>query len=68
MINSAQNAFIAECLKISSLLADITDHCENHFGFDPDAIDWGHVGTAAKVAADLRQIAAMLGKEGEFSL
>jgi hypothetical protein len=52
----AMNAFIARRAEIQDLLARLTDASDDHFGADPYAIDWGHVGTLDSMAASLRDI------------
>jgi hypothetical protein len=52
----AMSAFIACKAEIDDLLARLADASEDHFGADPDAIDWGHVGTLDSMAASLRDI------------
>jgi hypothetical protein len=52
----AVNAFIARKAEIDDLLARLADASDDHFGADPDAIDWGHVGTLDSMAAALRDI------------
>ena len=40
---------------------------EDHFEFDPDAINWGAVGSLNSVSADLRKITDFLFGEGEHA-
>jgi hypothetical protein len=40
---------------------------DEHFGQNPDDINWGHVGTLAHYAALLQRITAAAFKEGEYA-
>jgi len=48
----------ADCL---ALLASLTQHATDHFGADPDALNWSHVGSAQKTRADLIELAQFHG-------
>lgn len=37
--------FLSACLDFDALLAKLKAARENHFGADPDALNWGHVGS-----------------------
>jgi hypothetical protein len=40
---------------------------DDHFGYSPDEIDWGHVGTLGHHAALLKRITDSAFKEGEHA-
>ena len=49
------------------MLARIQTLSDDHFDTNPDAINWGHVGTLNHYASLLRQIADAAFKEGEHA-
>ncbi|MCA0872207.1 hypothetical protein LCL97_15315 [Seohaeicola saemankumensis] len=64
---AALAAFIAKKTEIDVMLARLQALSDDHFGFDPDAITWGSVGSIASVAEDLAQITDFLFGEGEHA-
>ena len=42
----ALDAYIATIAEINAKLAALTEQTENHMGYSPEEINWGHVGTA----------------------
>ena len=42
----ALDAYIATITEINAKLAALTEQTENHLGYSPEEINWGHVGTA----------------------
>ena len=63
----AIDAFIAKKTEIDSLLARISKLSENHFGADPDKVNWGDVGTLEDYARHLRRITDAAFREGEHA-
>ena len=42
--------FMARKLEIDAMLQRLTEFSANHFGVDPEDVDWGHVGTLGHYA------------------
>jgi hypothetical protein len=64
---AALDAFIARKAEIDTMLERLTALSGEHFGYSPDAIDWGHVGTLTHYAGLLKQITDSAFKEGEHA-
>ena len=65
--DKALATFVAAKTEIDARLERLKALSDEHFGFDPDAINWGSVGSIESVAADLRRITDFLFGEGEFA-
>lgn len=65
--DKALDAFIAAKSEIDVMLARLQAFSADHFGAQPDAIDWGDVGTLKHYASLLRRIADSAFHEGEHS-
>lgn len=65
--DSALAAFLAAKAEIDATLARLQVLSAEHFEFDPDAINWGAVGSIQSVAVDLRKISDFLFGEGEYT-
>ena len=65
--DKALNAFLAAKLQIDAMLARIKTLSDDHFDTDPDAINWGDVGTLNHYASLLRQITDSAFSEGEHA-
>jgi len=63
----AIDAFIARKAEIDAILARIAMLSENHFGADPDKVNWGDVGTLEDYARHLRRITDAAFREGEHA-
>ena len=61
----ALDAFIAAKTEIDAMLARLVAHSADHFGYSPEAVNWGHVGTLDHYRARLREINDMAFREGE---
>ena len=61
------DAFIAAKIEIDAMLARLVAHSADHFGYSPDEVNWGHVGTQDHYRARLREISAMAFREGEHA-
>ena len=57
--DAALDAFIAAKSEIDAMLARLAAHSADHFGYSPDDVNWGHVGTLDHYRARLREIADM---------
>ncbi len=63
----AIHAFIANKAEIDAMLARIAKLSEDHFGADPDKVQWGDVGTLEDYARHLRRITDAAFREGEHA-
>ncbi len=63
--DAALDAFIAAKIEIDAMLARLMVHSADHFGYSPDEVNWGHVGTLDHYRARLREITDMAFREGE---
>ena len=61
------DAFIAKKAEIDTMLARLQTLSDEHFNWNPDEIDWGHVGTLGHYAELLKRITDSAFKEGEFA-
>ncbi len=64
---AALAAFIGKKAEIDEMLARLQALSDDHFGFDPEAVNWGSVGSLDHVASDLREITDFLFGEGEYA-
>jgi hypothetical protein len=51
---AALAAFMQAQTGIEALLAELQSRAADHFGADPDTLNWGHVGDLARIAYYLR--------------
>jgi hypothetical protein len=65
--DKALDAFIARKAEIDNMLTRLAALSEDHFGYAPDKIDWGHVGTLAHYAETLKRITDAAFREGEHA-
>ncbi len=65
--DKALNAFLAAKFEIDAMLARLAALSDDHFETDPDAINWGHVGTLNHYASLLRRITDSAFSEGEHA-
>ena len=63
----ALDAFVAAKFEIDAMLARLQALSDDHFNFDPEAVNWGSVGSISSVASDLRKITDFLFGEGELA-
>lgn len=63
--DSALSAFIARKLEIDTMLQRLAALSDDHFGVEPDDVDWGHVGTLGRYAELLRQVSDSAFREGD---
>lgn len=62
----AQAAFLAEIDKAYKLATAITEALDDHLGTNPEAVNWGHVGSLKYVVELLAEISEFLNiKEGD---
>ena len=70
-MNSQEKAlmtFMGQMEEIRGQLAEIQGYIDNHMNTCPDGINWGHVGSAGKMASDLNYIMVFLGLKEEEEL
>ena len=63
--DAALDAFIAAKTEIEVMLAQLAAHSADHFGYCPEEVNWGHVGTLDHYRTRLREITEMAFREGE---
>ena len=71
-MNAANNtkaieAFMARKKEVDAMLGRIQALSGDHFGYSPDDINWGHVGTLAHYVELLKRITDCAFKEGEHA-
>jgi helix-turn-helix protein len=57
----ALSAFITNSAEITIQLETLKNYCDNHMEFNPDEINWSHVGTSGHVLELLAEINEFLG-------
>ena len=63
----ALHGFIAAKAQFDAMLARMQSLSDDHFGTDPDAINWGDVGQLDRYNELMRQITATAFREGEHA-
>jgi hypothetical protein len=58
-------AFVSKKAEIDSMLDRIKSLSDDHFGYAPDDISWGHVGTLGYYAEMLKRVTDKAFTEGE---
>lgn len=61
----AIDAYLQHITTIRSQLEALQRHADDHFGYDPDAIHWGHVGDLTRIENGLREVLALLDSSDE---
>lgn len=64
---TALDTFIARKSEIDTMLERLKALSDDHFGYSPDDINWGHVGTLTNYAELLKRITDAAFKEGEHA-
>lgn len=62
--DAAMHAFIAATAEIDAMLARLAALSADHFGYSPEDVNWGHVGTLDHYRTRLREITEMAFREG----
>ena len=57
---NAIDAYLARTAAIRIKLGRLQQIADDHFGHDPDAIHWGHVGDLTRIENGLREVLALL--------
>lgn len=64
---TAQDAFLAAKFEIDAMLDRLAALSADHFGANPDRINWGDVGTMQHYRDKLREITDSAFSEGEYA-
>ena len=62
---TALDAYLARTAAIHAKLERLQQLATDHFGHDPDSIDWGHVGDLGRVDQALDDLLAIFDGEAE---
>ncbi len=65
--DAALDAFIAAKTEIDVMLARLVAKSADHFGYSPEEVNWGDVGTLDHYRARLHEITDMAFREGEHA-
>jgi hypothetical protein len=65
--DAALDAFIAAKTEIDEMLTRLATHSADHFGYSPEDVNGGHVGTLDHYRARLREITDMAFGKGEHA-
>ncbi|WP_299365176.1 hypothetical protein [uncultured Paracoccus sp.] len=65
--SKALDAFLTAKFEIDAMLERLAALSADHFGTDPDEINWGHVGTLNHYRAKLREITDSASRDGEHA-
>lgn len=65
--DAALAAFVAKKAEIDAMLARLQAFSEDHFGVDPERLNWAHVGSLEYQANLLKQISDFAFGEGEHA-
>ena len=63
----AIEAFMARQMEVDAMLDRLQALSGDHFGYSPDDISWGHVGTLAHYAELLKRITDCAFNQGEHA-
>lgn len=66
--DAALDAFIAAKIEIDEIIARLAALSADHFGYSPEGVNWGHVGTLDHYRARLREISEMAFHEDEHAV
>ncbi len=62
---AALDAYLARAAAIHAKLARLQQLADDHFGYDADAVHWGHVGDLGRVEQALDDLLAVFGGKAE---
>ena len=63
----ALGRFMGQIGEINDRLEELQTFADDHMGFNPDDINWGHVGTAGWVLEKLTELTDYAYKRGEYA-
>jgi len=61
------SAFVSKVAEIQERLAELKEFADEHLGYNPDEIDWGHIGTAEGFLRDLTELTDRAYNRGEYA-
>jgi hypothetical protein len=61
-------AFVSKKAEIDAMLTRLQAHSDEHFGYGPDEITWGHFGTLEHYAELLKRVTDSAFQEGEHAI
>ena len=64
---TALDSFIVTIAEINDRLDELKEYAENHMGYEPDSINWGHVGSARDFLAKLTELTDCVYGRGEYA-
>ena len=62
---TALDAYLARTAAIHAKLERLQQLADEHFGHNPDAIHWGHIGDLGRVEAGLDELLAIFSSDDE---
>jgi hypothetical protein len=62
---NVRDAYVAHTAEIHPKMARLQQLADDHFGHDPDAIHWGHVGDLGRVEQALDDLLAIFDRQPE---
>jgi len=65
--NKALGRFMEQMGEINERLSELQAFTDEHMGYSPDDINWGHVGTAGWFLERLTELTDCAYKRGEFA-
>lgn len=65
--DAALHAFIDAKAEIDAMIERLAVLSADHYGYSPEDVNWGHVGTLDHYRARLRELTDMAFREGEHS-
>jgi len=63
----ALGTFMGQIAEINERLAELQAFADEHMGYNPDDINWGHVGTAGWFLERLTELTDSAYKRGEYA-
>jgi len=63
----ALGRFLGTITEINERLAELKAFADDHMGYNPDEINWGHVGSAAHFLKGLTELTDSAYKRGEYA-
>ena len=63
----ALSKFMEQMGEINERLSELQVFADEHMGYSPDEINWGHVGTAGSILETLTELTDCAYKRGEYA-
>ena len=64
---TALGRFMEQIAEMNERLAELQEFADEHLGYSPDDINWGHVGTAGFFLERLTELTDCAFKRGEYA-